>query len=68
MMEREDLMRVNLLCLGAVGIGSVIAAIADRLRLFQKHGVDVHLVSVTGTQVPDLTPLIQWVILALLPR
>jgi len=38
-----------------VGIGSIIPAIADRLRLFQKHGVDVQLVSVTGTQIPDLT-------------
>jgi ABC-type taurine transport system substrate-binding protein len=48
-------MRINLLCLGAVGIGSVILTIADRLRLFQKHGVDVRLVPVTGTQIPDLT-------------
>jgi len=48
-------MSVNLLCLGAVGIGSIILSVADRLGLFQKHGVDVSLVTVTGTQVPNLT-------------
>lgn len=48
-------MSVNVLRLGAVGIGSVILAVAERLRLFQKHDVDVHLVPVTGTQIPDLT-------------
>ena len=48
-------MRVNLLCLGAVGIGSVILSVADRLGLFEKHSVDVCLVPLTGTQIPDLT-------------
>jgi ABC-type nitrate/sulfonate/bicarbonate transport system substrate-binding protein len=48
-------MSVNVLRLGAIGIGSVILAVADRLRLFQKHDVDVHLVPVAGTQIPDLT-------------
>jgi hypothetical protein len=50
-----ETLSVNLLSLGAVGIGSVIPAIADRLRLFQKHGVDVRLVAVTGTNIPDLS-------------
>lgn len=48
-------MRVDILCLGAVGIGSIILSIADRCRLFEKHDVDVRLVRVTGTQIPDLT-------------
>lgn len=53
--REDDPVAVNLLCLGAVGIGSIIPAIAHRLRLFQKHGVDVQLTSVAGTQIPDLT-------------
>jgi ABC-type nitrate/sulfonate/bicarbonate transport system substrate-binding protein len=53
--ECEVLVRINLLCLGAAGIGSVVLAIADRLKLFQKHGVDVRLVPVPGTQIPNLT-------------
>lgn len=48
-------MGVNLLYLGAVGLGAVVLAIAERERLFAKHGVDVQLVPVTGTQIPDLT-------------
>lgn len=48
-------MGLNILRLGAVGIGSVILVAADRLKLFQKHNVDVNLVPVTGTQIPDLT-------------
>lgn len=48
-------MSVNILHLGAIGISSVVLSIADRLHLFQKHDVKVHIVPVTGTQVPDLT-------------
>jgi ABC-type nitrate/sulfonate/bicarbonate transport system substrate-binding protein len=46
---------VNLLCLGAVGLGSILLSVADRQNLFRKHGVDVRLVPVRGTQVPELT-------------
>lgn len=48
-------MSIRLVCLGAVGLGSVILTIADRERFFGKHGVEVELTPVTGTQVPDLT-------------
>jgi len=49
-------MKINMLCLGAVGLGSILLAVAHRQGLFRKHGIDVQLVPVRGTQVPELTP------------
>ena len=46
---------INMLCLGAVGLGVIPLSIAHQQGLFKKHGVDVHLVPVPGTQVPKLT-------------
>ena len=48
-------MRINMLYLGAVGLGVIPLSIAQRQDLFTKHGVDVQLVPVPGTQVPELT-------------
>ena len=48
-------MKVNLLRLGAVGLSSIVPAIAQRNRLFEKHDLDVQLVPVLGTAVPELT-------------
>jgi ABC-type nitrate/sulfonate/bicarbonate transport system substrate-binding protein len=48
-------MKINMLYLGAVGLGVVPLSIAHQHGLFRKHGVDVHLVPVLGTQVPKLT-------------
>jgi ABC-type nitrate/sulfonate/bicarbonate transport system substrate-binding protein len=48
-------MGVGLLHLGAVGLGAIVLSIADRQGFFAKHGADVQLVPVTGTQIPDLT-------------
>ena len=48
--------KVNLLYLGAVGLGVIPLSITQRQGLFKKHGVDVQLVPVPGTQVPKLTP------------
>jgi ABC-type nitrate/sulfonate/bicarbonate transport system substrate-binding protein len=48
-------MSLKLLCLGAVRLSAVLITIAHRQRLFAKHGVDVELIPVTGTQIPDLT-------------
>ena len=50
-----SVLTTNLLCLGAVGLGSILVSVAHRQGLFQKHGVDVRLVPVLGTQVPELT-------------
>jgi ABC-type nitrate/sulfonate/bicarbonate transport system substrate-binding protein len=41
--------------LEAAGISAIIIAVADRHGLFRKHGADVELVSVPGTQVPELS-------------
>jgi ABC-type nitrate/sulfonate/bicarbonate transport system substrate-binding protein len=51
-------MTVRLLWLGAVGLGAIILTIADRQKFFQKHGADVLLTPVTGTQIPDLSDAI----------
>ena len=48
-------MMINMLCLGAVGLGVIPLSIADQQGLFTKHGVDVRLVPVAGTQVPKVT-------------
>lgn len=48
--------KINLLYLGAVGLGIVPLSIAHQQGLFRKHGADVQLVPVPGTQVPKLTP------------
>jgi ABC-type nitrate/sulfonate/bicarbonate transport system substrate-binding protein len=48
-------MSINLLWLGAAGMGSTVVSIAHRQNFFQKHGVNIQLVPVTGTQIPELT-------------
>jgi ABC-type nitrate/sulfonate/bicarbonate transport system substrate-binding protein len=48
-------MTINMLWLGAVGLGVIPLSIANQQGLFRRHGVDVHLVPVQGTQVPKLT-------------
>src|SRR4051812_8355395 len=48
-------MKVNLLCLGAVGLTAIVPAIAQRNGLFKKHDVDVRLIPVVGTAVPEFT-------------
>jgi ABC-type nitrate/sulfonate/bicarbonate transport system substrate-binding protein len=48
-------MHVNLLCLGAVGLGAVVLTVAHRHGLIRKHGVDLQLVPVPGTQIPELS-------------
>jgi ABC-type nitrate/sulfonate/bicarbonate transport system substrate-binding protein len=46
---------VNLLCLKAVGLCSILPSIAQRQGLFKKHGVEVELIPVSGTQIPEPT-------------
>jgi NitT/TauT family transport system substrate-binding protein len=46
---------INLLCLKAVGLCSILPSIAQRHGLFKKHGVAVALIPVSGTQIPELT-------------
>jgi ABC-type nitrate/sulfonate/bicarbonate transport system substrate-binding protein len=46
---------VNMLHLGAVGLSAIVLLIAQRHGFFKNHGLDVRLVAVTGTQIPDLT-------------
>jgi NitT/TauT family transport system substrate-binding protein len=48
-------MTINMLCLGAVGLGVIPLSIAHQQGLFRRHGVDVRLVPVPGTEVPKLT-------------
>jgi NitT/TauT family transport system substrate-binding protein len=47
--------RVNLLCLKAVGLCSILPSIAQRQGLFKKHDVDVELIPVSGAQIPEPT-------------
>jgi ABC-type nitrate/sulfonate/bicarbonate transport system substrate-binding protein len=47
--------RVNLLCLKAVGLCSILPSIAQRQGLFKKHGVEVMLIPVSGAQIPEPT-------------
>jgi ABC-type nitrate/sulfonate/bicarbonate transport system substrate-binding protein len=46
---------INMLSLGAVGLGVIPLSIAHQEGLFRKHGADVRLVPVAGTQVPQVT-------------
>jgi hypothetical protein len=39
---------MNLLCLHAVGLSSIVLFMAQREGLFQKHGVEIRLVPVRG--------------------
>jgi NitT/TauT family transport system substrate-binding protein len=48
-------MTTDMLYLGAVGLGVIPLSIAHQAGLFRKHGVDVCLVPVGGTQVPKVT-------------
>ena len=50
-------MKVNLLRLGAVGLSSIVSAVAQRNGLFEKHGWDVQLIPVIGTAVPEFTSI-----------
>jgi NitT/TauT family transport system substrate-binding protein len=47
--------RINMLHLGAVGLANVVLHVADQQGFFTKNGVDVKLVPVTGTTIPELT-------------
>jgi ABC-type nitrate/sulfonate/bicarbonate transport system substrate-binding protein len=47
--------KVNIVYPGAVGAWVVPLLIAQEQGLFTKHGIDVHLVSVSGATVPRLT-------------
>jgi ABC-type nitrate/sulfonate/bicarbonate transport system substrate-binding protein len=46
---------VNLLCLRALGLCSILPSIAQRQGLFKKHGVEVKLIPVSGAQIPEPT-------------
>jgi ABC-type nitrate/sulfonate/bicarbonate transport system substrate-binding protein len=46
---------VDMLHLGAVGLSAIVLLVAQRHGFFRNHGVDVRLVAVPGTQVPELT-------------
>jgi ABC-type nitrate/sulfonate/bicarbonate transport system substrate-binding protein len=54
-LERRPRMRVNLLCLGAIGLSSIVLAVTQRNGLFKKHGLEVQLIAVRGTAVPEFT-------------
>jgi ABC-type nitrate/sulfonate/bicarbonate transport system substrate-binding protein len=49
-------MTTNVLCLGAVGLCSILLTIAQKQGLFRKHGAEIQLVPVNGVEVPRLTP------------
>jgi ABC-type nitrate/sulfonate/bicarbonate transport system substrate-binding protein len=46
---------IKMISLGAVGLGAIPLAIAHQQGLFRRHGVDVELVLVPGTEVPQVT-------------
>jgi ABC-type nitrate/sulfonate/bicarbonate transport system substrate-binding protein len=46
---------INMLHLGAVGLTSLLLHLANGQGIFAKHGLNMHLVPVTGTQIPELT-------------
>jgi NitT/TauT family transport system substrate-binding protein len=46
---------VNMLHLGAVGLSSIVLLLADQQDFFKKHGVNIRLIAVKGTQIPELS-------------
>jgi ABC-type nitrate/sulfonate/bicarbonate transport system substrate-binding protein len=46
---------INVLHLGAVGLSNIVLHLAQSRGFFAKRGVEVHLVAVTGTTIPELT-------------
>jgi ABC-type nitrate/sulfonate/bicarbonate transport system substrate-binding protein len=46
---------IKMISLGAVGLGAIPLSIAQHEGLFRRHGVDVDLVPVPGTRVPQVT-------------
>jgi ABC-type nitrate/sulfonate/bicarbonate transport system substrate-binding protein len=48
-------MKINLLALRAIGLCAVLAPIAQRQGLFSKRGIDLQIVAVSGTDIPELT-------------
>jgi NitT/TauT family transport system substrate-binding protein len=46
---------MNLLYLHAVGLSSIVLFVAQREGLFQKHGVDIQLVPVGSTKIPEIS-------------
>jgi ABC-type nitrate/sulfonate/bicarbonate transport system substrate-binding protein len=46
---------INMLHLGAVGLTSLMLHLANGQGIFAKHDLNIQLVPVTGTQIPDLT-------------
>src|SRR6185437_5152660 len=56
-MSQSQPATVNMLHLGAVGLSSIVLLIAQRHNFFERHGVDVRLAAVTGTQIPELSEI-----------
>lgn len=52
---RADTPSINMLHLGAVGLSTIVLHVADRQGFFKNHGVNIQLVPVTGTTIPELT-------------
>ena len=48
-------MKINLLALGAIGLCAVLAPIAQRQGFFRNRGIDLQIVPVSGTDIPELT-------------
>jgi ABC-type nitrate/sulfonate/bicarbonate transport system substrate-binding protein len=54
-LARAETPSINMLHLGAVGLSTIVLHVADRQGFFKKHGVNIQLVPVTGTTIPELT-------------
>ena len=52
---RADTGPVNMLHLGAVGLSTIVLHVAQGAGFFARRGVNVQLVPVTGTAIPELT-------------
>ena len=46
---------MNLLCLHPFGLSSIVLFMAQREGLFQKHGVEIRLVPVGSTRIPEIS-------------
>ena len=52
---RADTGPINMLHLGAVGLSTIVLHLAHSQGFFARRGLDVRLVAVTGTTIPELT-------------
>lgn len=52
---RADTPLIKMLHLGAVGLSTIVLHVADRQGFFKNQGVNIQLVPVTGTTIPELT-------------